>query len=350
MSFRRIGVLARKELLYSSKSLLFVFAVVTPIVTSLAVSLIFGTLFSGKPQLGIVDEGNSQLVPMLGGMEFLVSQEYDSVAGLRQAVAAGRVDAGMVLPTGFDELLARGQWMELRFFVWGESLISSRAIVVATLADLIQEMMGLETAVEVTSTTIGEGKSASWEARLLPLLVLLAVIMGGSLVPAASLVDEKEKHTLTALVTTPTSLREVLLAKGLLGVILSLVTAVIILLLNRILGTQVWLLLLVLALGGVLAATFGILLGLFTKDSNTLFATVKAIALLLYAPALINLFPQLPQWIAKIFPTYYVVAPVIEITQEGGRFADVAPEIAILSGLVLALLGGVTVATAKVKW
>lgn len=90
------------------------------------------------------------------------------------------------------------------------------------------------------------------------------------MVPATSLVEEKQKQTLTALTTTPTSLEEVLLAKGLLGVILSLVVGVLILVMNRALGVQPLLLLLVLGLGAAMAAAFGVLLGVYVKDINTL--------------------------------------------------------------------------------
>jgi len=39
------------------------------------------------------------------------------------------------------------------------------------------------------------------------------------------------------------------------------------------------------------------------KDINTLFAIIKGLGIFLYAPAIVSLFPELPQWIAKVFPT-----------------------------------------------
>ncbi len=50
------------------------------------------------------------------------------------------------------------------------------------------------------------------------------------------------------------------------------------------------------------------------------------------------MFPEIPQWIARIFPTYYLIQPVIEITQEGGGLASVAPELAVLVILTAVLL------------
>jgi len=80
------------------------------------------------------------------------------------------------------------------------------------------------------------------------------------------------------------------------------------------------------------------LLGSLTKDINALFAIVKASGVLLYAPALIYLFPGMPQWIARIFPTYYIVGPIIEITQNGGTFSAIAQDLIVLVVLIGVML------------
>jgi len=97
------------------------------------------------------------------------------------------------------------------------------------------------------------------------------------------------------------------------------------------------------------AAAFGIMLGTLTKDISVLFATVKAIGVLLYAPAFLYLFPDLPQWIGRIFPTYYIVQPVFEITQQGGTWPDVAFEVLVSSGLLAVLVGLVLVTASRAK-
>lgn len=78
------------------------------------------------------------------------------------------------------------------------------------------------------------------------------------------------------------------------------------------------------------------------KDINSLFATVKALGLLLYAPALIALFPVISQWIAQIFPTYYRVDPVIAIVQRGATH-DIALHLAVLAAMIVALAAGLRV-------
>ena len=55
MSPRRIGILLKKDLIHSSKSFIFIYAVVMPLAISLVLTLVFGTLFSEKPKLGVFD-------------------------------------------------------------------------------------------------------------------------------------------------------------------------------------------------------------------------------------------------------------------------------------------------------
>jgi ABC-2 type transport system permease protein len=320
-----------------------------PIILSLALSLVFGTLFSETPKLGIVDEGDSGMMQRAKVLDTAIVKEYPSVTQLKAAVRAGSVDMGVLLPQGFDSLVHQGQGAELSVYIWGESLAKNRVILETTLSNLIVDLAGQEAPVEIATTTLGDPEEIALGDRLLPLIIIMAIVMGGSLIPASSLVDEKHNRTLTALTITPTSLLDVLLSKGLAGIIVSIFTALVILTLNQAFGGQPALLLMVLALSGTAAAGFGILLGTLTKDVTSLFATVKAIGILLYAPGILYLFPDIPQWIAKLFPTYYIVQPVIEITQQGGVWRDVAPEVAVLLGLIVALVSMVTVAASRTQ-
>lgn len=80
------------------------------------------------------------------------------------------------------------------------------------------------------------------------------------------------------------------------------------------------------SVGAVMAAKFGVLLGALVKNIDTLFATIKGLGFLLYAPALVYMFPEIPQWIGRIFPTCYMIAPIIEVSQRGVAWSDLVQE------------------------
>ena len=342
MSLKHVGVLLGKELVRGPRNFVFIMALVLPVVVTLLITLLFGTVFSGKARLGLADEGRSEIIPLAQALESLTVKTYESEDMLREAVAIGAVDIGIALPETFDRRIGSGRSTTLTVFTWGESTLSDRVVAATALGTLIREISGQESPVELVTVVLGDGETLSWEERLLPFIVLLTIVLGGTMVPAASLVEEKQKRTLRALTITPVSLGDVLLAKGLLGVVLGVFMGVLTLVLNRAFGQSPGLLVLVLALGGILSATLGVLLGAFIKDINTLFTVIKAGGLLLYAPAIVYLFPQIPEWVGRIFPTYYMIQPVVEITQKGAAWQDIVPELTILVLLILLMLGMIT--------
>ncbi len=274
----------------------------------------------------------------------VVTREYGTVTEITQAVRSGAVDVGIVLPEDFDSSVAQGRQTEITAYIWGESLAKNRTILRVTIANLARELTGQEASVEIESITLGDEVSIPWNDRLLPFIVLMAVFLGGLFLPAASVINEKEKKTLEALVVTPTTIGDVFVSKGLLGICLSLFMGVVILALNQAFGAEPALLLLVLALGAIMAAEIGLLLGALIKDITTLFATWKLGGILLFGPALVYMFPQIPEWIGRVFPTYYLIQPIIEISQQGGGWPDIATSVFILVGLDLLLVGVVMLA------
>ncbi len=338
MSLKRVGILLGKEFVQGPKGFIFIWVFVMPIVLSLVVSLIFGTLFSEKPKLGIMDEDSSQMVTMLKELDSVVHKEYGTVSEIKRAVESGDVDIGIVLPDGFDNSVIQGEKTELTAYVWGESLAKNRTILGVTIADLIRELAGQEAPIDIETITLDDEVSIPWNDRLLPLIVLMAVFLGGLFLPATSVINEKEKKTLEALVITPTSIEDIFVAKGLLGIILSLFAGVVVLILNQTFGAQPLLLVLVLALGAIMASEIGLICGALIKDITTLFAIWKSAGILLFGTAIIYMFPQIPQWIARILPTYYLLQPIIEISQQGGSWSKIAMDVFILIGIDIALI------------
>jgi ABC-2 type transport system permease protein len=332
-------VLLWKELTKGSRSFIFILALGVPVMISLLLALLFGTFFSNRAKLGIVDEGSSQIPARAAEMEALIVREFDSESELRDAVSRGAVDIGMVLPEGFDDQVAAREPAEVKGYIWGESGLDSRAILGTSILALFRDVAGYEPPVRIVTTTLGESQALPWKDRLLPFIVLMSIMIGGMMIPATSLAQERQDRTLVALTTTPTTLGDVLTAKGIVGVLVAATMAVVTLALNQAFGGDAVLLIGALVLGSIMAVTFGLLLGVMTKDVNTLFGTIKSMGLILYAPALIFMIPEIPQWIAKLFPTYYIIQPVIEITQMGAGIEDVLPELIVLVLLIVALIG-----------
>ena len=76
-------------------------------------------------------------------------------------------------------------------------------------------------------------------------------------------------------------------------------TGTVTLALNGALGTNTAALLLVLVLATLMAAEVGLMLGSWAKDTKTLYTVWKSGAIVLVAPVVFFIWPNLPQWIAK---------------------------------------------------
>ncbi|MFO7548480.1 MAG: ABC transporter permease [Acidimicrobiia bacterium] len=332
-----VGRLLAKDLRLGPRSPFFLWAFVLPVFITLLVQVVFGGLFDPAPRLGIVDRGDSAIVDealALGGIEVTVLGDEEMLLDM---VERNALDAGLILAPGFDEAVVAGRRPLLELYVGGESLASNRILIALTAVDLVRGVAGEPAPVEVEVVSLGQ-ETLDLAVRLLPFLVVFTVAIAGAMVPASSLVDEKERHTLEALLTTPVTIEDVFVAKGALGVGLGVLTGVMTLLLNGAFGGAWVATILALTLGGLMMAEFGLLLGAWARDSNTMFAAWKGGAILLIFPVIFPIFPDLPQWIARLGPTFYFLDPIFRISVEGAGLAQVRLELLIATGICIALV------------
>ncbi|MDV2989648.1 MAG: ABC transporter permease [Dehalogenimonas sp.] len=342
MKINRVVTLVKNEVLHGPKDFMLALAVVFPILAALFINLAFGNIFTDRAKLGILDQGSSQIVIILEGSDALSVTAFDSEAALRSAAADGSVDMGIVLPADFDAVIDTGV-IRLKAFVWGESLAKNRTVIPIALADAVRTVNGAAVPVAIDTVALGDESSLPWSDRLLPLIVLMGVFYSGLMLPSSALVNEKQNRTLEALYVTPATLGEIFLSKGVIAVILATMMGILTLILSGAFGGQVLLVILVLFLGAIMGTEIGLLAGAWVGDMNSLFAVMKAGGILLFGPAIVYMFPQIPAWVGYIFPTYYVVRPVVDLSVSGASFGDVAGFVGILA--VLVALGGWLVAT-----
>ena len=333
MSLKCIWTLIKAEVFHGPKDVILVMAVVIPILLALFVNLAFGDIFTDRARLGIYDEGNSPLTAELNSAGSMSVKTYRNEADLRAAVANGGLDMGIVLPNDFDAKLASGT-IKLKAYVWGESLAKNRAVVPLALNDAVREMTGTSLPVDIESVPLGDASSLPWSDRLLPLTVLMAVFFGGMMLPASSLIHEKQRGTLEALNVTQATVVDIFTAKGIIGAVLATIMGVLTLAISTSFGHSPVAMVVILGFGAILAAEIGLLAGALIKDINTLFAFWKFGGLLLFGPAVVFMFPQIPSWVGYIFPTFYVIKPITDLSVLGLGLGSVALYVGILVAIV----------------
>ena len=327
----------RKDLRLGPRSPLLLWALVVPVLMTLLIRGVFGGLFAGEPRLGVVDEGESQLVRAVQAVDGIEVEVLADPGELRRRVEDGGLDGGLTLQPGFDDAVLAGEQPELRLWLSAASRASDQAVLGATVLDLVRGLTDTEPPLNVEVVELGE-ELLPLDLRLLPLLVLYAVAVPGGMVPAASLVEEKERGTVQAVLASPATLGDILRAKGVLGVILGLVAGIVTLVLNDAFGAQPALVVVAVVIGAVMMAEIGLLFGAWAQDTNTLFAAWKAGGLVLFLPAVFFIWPDLPGWPAYLLPSYYFLQPAYAVSVEGAGLSEVGWHLAVGAAICLALL------------
>ncbi len=337
MNLGRLWTLVRKDFVTGPRKSFFIWALVLPVAMTLIFQVIFGSLFEPKPRLGIVDMGQSEITAAVEDMEGIQLSLLDSIEVLKRQVRDNDLDAGLVLPAGFDQSVRDGQRPQLEFYIGGKSLASNRIILTVTAIDLLRQVERRDPPIEVQMVLLGE-EGLPMSIRIIPVLVFYALVMAGVFVPGSNLVEEKERGTFNALLTTPVQPQELLASKWLMGMIFSGAMAALTLFLNGAIGPRPFDVLVVIAVASSLCAMLGLLVGSISRTSTTLFAIVKGMGIFLFAPVFFYLFPDWPQWIARLFPLYWIIEPVWQVSIMGQPVSQVGFELTVAVAITLAMM------------
>lgn len=331
MSARRIAAIMRKSL--NPRNPYIVFVLLGPLIYAAIFQFVFA-IWESRPRIAVYEEGGAAVTRELeaaGAVEVLSEPSAD---GVRRLVEKRRVDVGLVLSEEEKERIALGEEATVKIYINGESLAKNRVTAAASIAGALRSLSPSAREVGFEVIKLGEEKALSVMEVFLPFIVIYVILLGGLMLPASFLVDEKEKKTLAALLVTPVTLTEVLLAFGAVGVSVSLLMGLVLVLLTVGFAQPV-IMLAVFALGSLLAVEWGLLLGLLARDQTTLVAYTKAFGIFLIAPALFIVNPSWPQWVARVFPTYYIANPVFRLAVYGEGWRELLWQIMVLTGLAV---------------
>jgi ABC-2 type transport system permease protein len=338
MKLRRVWFLFLKDLALGPRSPLLLFVLAMPALIALVLHLVFGGLAAPEPRLAIVDEGGSALAAVLDALPGVTVTRLDNREELLKSVEANDYDAGLILPAGFDRELREGLKPLLRLHFSGESYAVNRLVLAVGAIDGLRAVEGKVPPVRVDLVRVEEGDPVPLTTRFVPVIVFYAFIMAGLFVPASLLVEEKERRTLTAVLASPARIQEVIAAKGLLGLVLAFLLALASLILNGVTVRDFPGLLLVLLVAGGFWAALGNLIGIVARSSEMLFAIVKGSGAFLFAPIIFYLFPDWPQWIARLFPTWWAIDPLWQMVANDATLADVLFPLGVVAFMTLAMV------------
>lgn len=338
MNFGRVLTVLKKDVRRAPRSGIALLAVLYPALITLIVQVIFGGIFDPKPRVGVIDHGASQFVAdMESGPVELTRFQPGQEEQLWKDVERGDLDIGMIYPAGYDDSVREAKPIDMESATSTranvQALIKLEGIALTTALDLMPN-----TPVEIEQVTLTDTIAKSWTERLLPIIVLMAFFVAGTFLTGFALIDEKMRGTMRAMLTGPTKVSEVILAKGIFSFGIAFIASGFALWLNGALGTMSWTLALAFGLAAVMTIELGIMVGFAAKDINALYAIIKGMGPLIIITAMPYLWDGWPAWISKIIPFWYVLEPIVLLVNESASFSDVSINFGIAGVLCVALL------------
>jgi linearmycin/streptolysin S transport system permease protein len=356
------------------------FVFVFPLVVIVTIGSVFGSGFT--PRMGLLAEGGGplqqRLIEEIGRIDDLELVSYDEEQALITDVERGELEGGVVIPDGYDRAVESGDAGRLEFFARPNSFeaLSVQTAVSAAIADQnallkaarFSEREGIGSfadalaraeSLQASVPTVGTelryaGAAASDEdagafdqgaAQQLILFVFLT-----SLSAASQLIQTRRLGLSRRMISTPTSVRTVLLGETLGRFVIAMVQGVFIVGASALLfgvgwgdplGTSLVVVLFALVSSGA-AMLFGAML---ENDEQAASAGVFAglgLAALGGCMVPLEVFPDTMRTIAHLIPHAWAVQALDDLVTEGAAAADVLTEIGVLAAFAAGLL---TIAT-----
>jgi ABC-type Na+ efflux pump permease subunit len=309
--WRIIWAIFRQDLASNLRSHHFQVTMAIPIGLSILFSFIFPpTITSPSLHLAVYGATDSGLIERLAAQSEMRIEVVESEAALVSAVENEAV-AGLSIPAEFDALLAQGEQPTLSVMINDQP---GRHTDTARFQRLLSEQIWAmqeetppvavqwqELALPVTTLDI--------EQYILLMLLFLGLFMTSVSVVAVSMVEDQERQRSTVLLASPAHPADLIISKAALGLVSSLLLALILILLNRgWVGT--WPLTAVtLLLTICFCVSLGLLLGSVLKTQSQCNSWGGVVVLILVLPlwVLPTALEQLPlflQWAVYSLPTY----------------------------------------------
>ena len=176
-------------------------------------------------RLGIVDESRTAesrevISAFRESRSFVAAGYYNSAEDLGQALSAGNLSAGIVIPSDFAKKRTRGESAEIQFLV--DSVDSNTAGIAGGYASRIVSSLNEKIALSRKSVQPARARSKvtlfynpglenSW--FIVTGMIGMLLVMLGAAIASASMVKEKEVGTVEQLLMTPAGSAEIILAK-----------------------------------------------------------------------------------------------------------------------------------------
>ncbi len=332
---RIIWAIAAKDMVDAIKN-----KMIISVIVGIGMMMLTGQAFpfllslSNISQVVVYDAGRSRLVDELredDGYRLLTAESKEEMDEILLSMNADVL--GLSIPVDFDQLLDSGGAAELEgCVVWAAR--SAADELKSEMEGYLEERLGRPVAVRVEGNLVYPPAEGSGRIGMIAsVLVLVLVCMGGFIIPYL-IFEEKQTHTMEALLISPASVSQIIGGKALAGLSYCLTAAAVALAFNYAVIVHWGLAVLGVVCGAILIIAMGLVIGsLFqTAQQMSVWIALPVAALLLPA-MLVMVDMRLPTWLEALVPWLPTIAlaKVFMLSFSGsGTVGRALPDLAIL--------------------
>jgi ABC-2 type transport system permease protein len=299
------------------------------------------------PRLALYDAGNSALISALQESEELDLVTASSLEEMERYLGdKDLVVLGLALPPDVDDRLKREDALTLAASVvhWVSEEDASESA--RFFEQKLSALTGRDVRLELDEDRVFTRKDSRGHAFLTSAGMIIIILLVGASVAPNLMIEERQSRTMDALLLSPATEGQLVVAKAATGLFYCLSATVLIFFLNTALITQ-WTIALLGALSGsLLAVALGLLIGAVSESRQKMTVWTWLLLTPLIVPVFLlmatNLFPSTMITVLQWVPTVALSQLFRVSFSDQAAAANYIPELVLVGGFVIALL--VTVA------
>ena len=304
---------------------------------------------SATPRAVVYDAGKlpdstSPLISLMAEDGYYRVTEVDSQLAMEETLADLNAEVlGLVIPSGFEEMIESGAQGELEgYVIWARRSAADK--LAGEMEQHLETLLHKPVHVETEGNLVYPPPEGSGTLGMTAaVLSLILVTTGGFLVPYL-IFEEKQTHTMDALLISPASASDITIGKALAGIVYCLTAMAVVLAFNYSNVVSWGVASLAILVGALFAVGVGLLMGSSFETAQQVGAWSIIPIVMLMAPIMLTMLGNLPQVLESWLPWMPTIAlaNLFLLSFSGSAtLARVLPDLALVLAWTLPLYAAV---------
>lgn len=198
---------------------------------------------------------------------------------------------GLAMPADLEEILEGDEPLEIEAYYAHALKRSEKDELMALFTSGLSEALNREVIINAEGNELFPAPDAGGHPFMVSISLAISILtIGMSLVPLL-MIEEKERHTIDALLVSPASYGQIVLGKALAGMFYCTVAALVVYVLNINLLATGWVAVIAVLAGALFTVSVGLLLGVLFEQQANMNMVMGLLLMVLMVPMLLSIVP-----------------------------------------------------------